>query len=87
MTATKTVAEFKKEWPRLRREDGIRVEIICPHGVGHPSRILSGPRWVDSWMGVHGCCGCCGSAAFALAEIHHAQAMGIEYPTAPESAD
>ena len=79
MTARKTSTDLRKEWPLVDRMDG-RIEIICPHGVGHPSRVLSGARWVSSWMGVHGCDGCCGLAAFALAEMAHATVLGIEYP-------
>ena len=79
MTAKKKVEELRNEWPLIRREDGIRMEIICPHGVGHPSKILSGPRWI-SWMDTHGCDGCCSLAAFALAEVAHAAVLGIEYP-------
>ena len=80
MTARKKVGDMRREWPLIRREDG-RMEIICPHGVGHPSQVLTGARWVSSWMGVHGCCGkCCSSAVFALAEMAHATVLGIEYP-------
>ena len=81
MTARKTSTDLRKEWPLVDRMDG-RIEIICPHGVGHPSRVLSGARWVSSWMGVHGCDGCCGLAAFALAERAHAAVLGIEWPLA-----
>jgi len=64
---------FMEEWPAVMREDRVRVEIICPHGVGHPSRELSSIRWDNSWMAIHGCCrdGCCQSAAFRLAELTH----------------
>lgn len=79
MTARRKVEDVRREWPLIRRMDG-RMEIICPHGVGHPSQVLTGARWVSSWMGVHGCCGCCASAAFALAERHHCLARGIEWP-------
>lgn len=41
-----------KDWPIINRGDG-RVEIQCPHGVGHPSHHLS-TNW-SSWMGIHGC--------------------------------
>lgn len=45
------------------RLDG-RVEIICEHGVGHPSPALTrfnrgSPEAWDSLDGVHGCDGCC----------------------------
>jgi len=70
MTCAKTNSSFKTEWPAILREDGKRVEIICPHGVGHPVKSLSN-HWDETWMGVHGCDGCCSSAAFALAEILH----------------
>ena len=79
MTVKKTRKQLAAEWPTVDRRDG-RIEIICPHGVGHPSQKLSGKRWVSSWMGVHGCCGkgCCGQAAFALAEMVHAGEIEAE---------
>lgn len=43
------------------------VELACEHGVGHPSKPLTGARWQD-WMGVHGCDGCCGLPAFSESE-------------------
>ena len=55
MTTAKTHATFKREWPLIRREDGLRVEIVCPHGVGHPVKSLS-MGW-KAWMDVHGCDG------------------------------
>lgn len=70
MTVRKTNADIKAEWPAIMREDGRRMEIICPHGVGHPVKSLS-VNWDDSWMGVHGCDGCCGQAMFAIAELAH----------------
>lgn len=79
MTCKKTVAQFKKEWPTTVRETGL-VEIICPHGIGHPSKLLmldKGREWKD-WMAVHGCDGCCGLAAFALAELHHASGAQLD---------
>lgn len=72
MTTNKTRGELAKEWPAIMREDGRRMEIICPHGVGHPVKSLS-KDWDDTWMGVHGCDGCCSTAAFALAEMIHAK--------------
>ena len=69
MTTNKTRAQFAQEWPLIHREDGCRVEIMCPHGVGHPVKALS-RDWKD-WMGVHGCDGCCNTAAFAIAEQLH----------------
>jgi hypothetical protein len=69
MTAAKTNADIRREWPTVDRFDG-RVEIICPHGIGHPVRSLSTSKWQD-WMDVHGCDGCCSLAAFALAELAH----------------
>jgi hypothetical protein len=68
MTANKTNAQLAKEWPLVDRGDG-RIEILCPHGVGHPIRSLS-HHWQD-WMGVHGCDLCCNTATFALAVIAH----------------
>ena len=79
MTARRKVGDVRREWPLIRREDG-RMEVVCPHGVGHPSQVLTGARWVSSWMGVHGCDGCCDLAAFALAERAHCQVLGIEWP-------
>lgn len=55
------------------RADG-RVEIVCPHGTGHPSKTLTEMRlernraeWKDH-MGVHGCDGCCRKPAWVKAE-------------------
>ena len=73
MTVKKTNAQLMKEWPAIMREDGKRVEIICPHGVGHPVKELS-TDWNGSWMGMHGCCGCCYQAIFAIAvQLHVAR--------------
>ena len=71
MTTNKTHAALRKEWPLIDRGDG-RVEIQCPHGVGHPSKLLS-HDWDDGWMRVHGCCGegCCATVPFAMAEQSH----------------
>jgi hypothetical protein len=68
MTVNKTYTQMAKEWPMIDREDG-RVEICCPHGVGHPVKSLS-HHWQE-WMYTHGCDGCCDTAAFALAEMAH----------------
>lgn len=57
-------------WPAILREDGCRVEVICPHGVGHPVKSLS-RNWDDSWMCVHGCDGCCDKAEFHLSVLEH----------------
>ena len=70
MTTAKTVTDIANEWPAIMREDGCRVEIICPHGVGHPVKSLS-RNWDDGWMGEHGCDGCCTHAIFAVAEQVH----------------
>lgn len=59
-----------KAWPTVDRGDG-RVEIVCPHGVGHPSKVLSAPATWQDWMGVHGCDNCCTLAAYALSEMIH----------------
>lgn len=53
------------DYPMIDRGDG-RVEVMCPHGVGHPERSLSTPFWL-SWMGVHGCDGCCSQDSYQLA--------------------
>ncbi len=45
------------EWPQYWRSDRLIMEIICPHGVGHPD-----PDGIfNEWDGIHGCCpeGCC----------------------------
>ena len=60
----------KSVWPAIMREDGGRMEIICPCGVGHPVKSLS-KNWDDSWMSVHGCCGHCTSAEFHLSVLAH----------------
>lgn len=43
--------EEQRDWPTHWREDRRIMEVICPHGVGHP------PTEGRSW--VHGCDGCC----------------------------
>ncbi len=53
------------------RADG-RVELLCSHGVGHPSRRLQRRPW-DEVDGIHGCDGCCGDLAFAAAEREAAE--------------
>lgn len=70
MTTARSNSDLKQEWPAIMREDGRRVEIICPHGVGHPVKSLS-RNWNDKHDGIHGCDGCCSKAIFALAEIAH----------------
>ena len=57
-------------WPAIMREDGRRMEVVCPHGVGHPVKSLS-YNWDDSWMSVHGCDGCCSLAEFHLSVLAH----------------
>jgi hypothetical protein len=69
MTTKKTYDDYKREWPLVDRFDG-RIEILCPHGIGHPSKPLSTKDW-KKWMAVHGCDGCCSHAAFAIAELAH----------------
>ncbi len=70
-------------WPIIDRGDG-RIEIACPHGVGHVSEVLSRAihprRWNASWMRVHGCDGCCGGLAFAIAEHSHVKQWHIDHP-------
>jgi hypothetical protein len=58
-------------WWTAYRDDG-RVELVCPHGVGHTSKLLTIKRigekaWQD-WMDVHGCDNCCLTPAFTLLE-------------------
>jgi len=52
-----------------RRADG-RIELICSHGCGHPSKrlqeLMSRP-W-EKHDGVHGCCGCCSDEEFTKYE-------------------
>lgn len=51
------------------RADG-RVELMCDHGVGHPSfnlTLLHRGSW-NQYDGIHGCDGCCGTDAFHEAE-------------------
>lgn len=71
-----TKAQLLKRYPAMMREDGVRMEILCPHGVGHPVRMLSGAGWQD-WMDTHGCDGCCGSKNFQRAEAYHLMAREI----------
>lgn len=47
------------------RENGL-IEIICEHGVGHPSRLLTPLKF---YYDVHGCDGCCGSDEFKAKEL------------------
>jgi hypothetical protein len=47
------------------RENGL-VEIVCAHGVGHPSKLLTNPKY---YYGVHGCDGCCDTEEFRRAEL------------------
>lgn len=52
------------------RADG-RVEVICPHGVGHPSEELQNLRGQRPWAkfdGIHGCDGCCDHPDWLAAE-------------------
>lgn len=60
-------------YPLVDRGDG-RVEMICPHGVGHPEKDLSS-KWDDKWMGIHGCDGCCCQAVYHLAHLKHKEAQ------------
>ena len=48
-------------WRVVKRETGL-VELVCEHGVGHPSLRLS-PPW-RAFDGVHGCDGCCSRSEF-----------------------
>lgn len=46
----------------LLRTDGLRIERLCKHGVGHPVRYTRElTEQEKEWVGVHGCCseGCC----------------------------
>ena len=44
----------------IQRLNGV-VELICEHGVGHPSKGLTNPAW---YYDVHGCDGCCSHESF-----------------------
>lgn len=52
----------REGWPYSFREDGLRIERTCPHGVGHPDvdhlAYLVAMQGGDHWGG-HGCDGCC----------------------------
>ena len=37
------------------------VENTCEHGIGHPNKELTAPKFFD---GIHGCDGCCGHEDF-----------------------
>lgn len=52
-------------WHKVYRENGL-VEIMCEHGVGHPSHLMTPPT---RYYSTHGCCGCCSLAAFHLVEM------------------
>lgn len=56
-------------YTRIERETGL-VEVQCPHGVGHPSWLLTPPTRWKPWMGTHGCDGCCSHADWEKAEKH-----------------
>lgn len=58
-----------KDFKLCYRMDG-RVELVCKHGVGHPSRALQVRTWQDH-DGIHGCDGCCGGEDFIEAERMH----------------
>ena len=46
----------QSEWPLNWRQDRGILEVLCPHGVGHPT-----PAQVESDpdTATHGCDGCC----------------------------
>ncbi len=70
MTMSNLTPDDRKHliWPTLLREDGIRIEILCPHGIGHPSKLLTNPDEWKPWMHAHGCDGCCGQPQFSMTE-------------------
>lgn len=59
-----------------RRADG-RIEIICKHGCGHPSKLLQETlsRPWEKYDGVHGCCGCCGNDDFHKCEAEYKERL------------
>jgi hypothetical protein len=58
---------------RITRETGL-VEIVCPHGVGHPSQALTPTQAWREWMAIHSCCGCCWTGAWHVAELRAVEA-------------
>jgi hypothetical protein len=54
---------------RSKRENGL-VELVCEHGVGHPSVRLTRPR---DYYGTHGCDGCCSLPDFKTEEENYAR--------------
>lgn len=51
----------------VNRQSGL-VEVVCSHGVGHPSkRCTPDDVWLD-WMSTHGCDGCCETPEWRQAE-------------------
>ena len=56
---------------RSVRENGL-IEIVCQHGVGHPSKLLTNPKY---YYGVHGCDGCCDTEEWRLAEQRAAASL------------
>ncbi len=69
--------EAPEYWAMAYRADG-RVELACPHGVGHTSRRLSKARgrvkldaYNDVYFSAHGCDGCCGKDDFYNSEEYH----------------
>lgn len=49
---------------RNTRENGL-VEHVCVHGIGHPSKTFTPPKY---YYGVHGCDGCCQTEWFEALE-------------------
>ncbi len=85
MTTKTTQSSLRREWPTNLRETGL-MEILCPHGIGHPSKPLTNPKWWHDHFGVHGCDGCCSQAVFFLAEMAH-QNLDIERERKPHGKD
>lgn len=52
------------KWRVLKRVNGL-TEFVCEHGVGHPSKALTPPRF---YYGTHGCDGCCARPDFPEAK-------------------
>ena len=71
-------------WDLFPRTDG-RVEVVCPHGIGHTSHVLTERRGVmpmNRYFGDHGCDGCCGVPAFK--EFVAATTIYLESDKKPE---
>lgn len=68
-------------WSLLIRGDH-RIEVLCTHGIGHTSKVLTlakGFIKVERYYGVHGCDGCCGKPQFMEMEDYGLQRLQNSY--------